>query len=55
MEDEENQKPKPCDAKLKFDSKVEAEGAKVYAEHLHGVKLKVYFCRECQCWHLSSA
>lgn len=53
--DEENQKPKSCDLKLKFDSKKEAEGAKVYAEHRHGVKLKVYFCKDCEWWHLSSA
>ncbi|HMS31887.1 MAG TPA: hypothetical protein PKA29_01255 [Candidatus Saccharibacteria bacterium] len=51
----ETDKPKKCDDKLKFKNRVEAEGAKVYAEHRHGVKLKVYFCKDCEWWHLSSA
>ena len=32
----------PCQEKLVFDSKEAAEGAAVYAEHLHGTKLKAY-------------
>lgn len=47
-------KPKKCDTKLKFSSKKEAEGAKVYAEHRHNTKLKIYLCKSCQLWHLSS-
>jgi len=45
----------PCSDKLVFTSKAVAEGAAVYAKHLHGTKLKVYKCRHCQLWHLASA
>lgn len=44
----------PCQEKLAFDSKEQAEGAAVYAEHRHGTKLKVYQCKHCNLWHLSS-
>lgn len=54
MEDDET-KPQKCDAKLKFKTKAEAGGAKIYTLHQHGVKLKVYFCKDCGWWHLSSA
>ena len=54
MEDDET-KPQKCDAKLKFKTKAEAEGAKIYALHQHGVMLTVYFCNDCELWHLSSA
>ncbi len=44
----------PCQEKLVFDSKEAAEGAAVYAEHLHGTKLKVYKCSHCNLWHLAT-
>jgi hypothetical protein len=43
-----------CKDKLAFETKAQAEGAKIYAMHLHGAELKVYKCRECSDWHLSS-
>ena len=44
----------PCIEKLVFESKEAAEGAAVYARHLHGTSLKVYKCRYCHLWHLAS-
>ncbi len=44
----------PCNEKLVFNTKAAAEGAAVYAEHLHGTKLKVYKCKHCNLWHLAS-
>jgi hypothetical protein len=44
----------PCKEKLAFESKETAEGAAVYARHLHGAKLKVYQCKYCKLWHLAS-
>lgn len=46
---------KPCSEKLSFDSKEAAEGAAVYAEHLHGSKMIVYKCNHCELWHLATA
>jgi len=46
--------PLPCAEKLVFMTKQAAEGAAVYANHLHGTKLKVYKCKDCQLWHLAS-
>lgn len=43
-----------CTEKLSFNNEAAAVGAKVYAEHQHGTKLKVYRCKTCQNWHLSS-
>lgn len=43
-----------CSAKLTFETKETAEGAKIYAHHQHGTKLKGYRCAECSLWHLSS-
>ena len=40
---------------MAFDSKAQAETSAIVAEHQHGSKLKVYKCRECELWHLSSA
>ena len=45
----------PCVDKLAFDTVQQAEASAVVAEHQHGSKLKVYKCRECDLWHLSSA
>jgi len=44
----------PCDGKLGFDTKKQAEAAAAVAEFQHGTKLKVYLCRHCSLWHLSS-
>lgn len=43
-----------CDDKMAFDSKKEAENSAVVTEFQRGTKLKVYKCRECNLWHLSS-
>lgn len=44
----------PCSLKLTFDTKESAEGAAVYAKHMHGTRLTVYKCKYCQLWHLAS-
>jgi hypothetical protein len=44
----------PCAAKMAFDSKEEAEAVGLAAEWQHGGTLKVYRCRHCHLWHLSS-
>ncbi len=44
-----------CQDKLAFETKEQAEGAAVYVKHLHGTKLKVYKCKSCNLWHLSTA
>lgn len=44
----------PCEEKLVFDSQEAADGAAVYAKHLHGSKFKVYKCSHCSLWHLTS-
>lgn len=43
-----------CAEKMAFDTKAEAENAALVAEHQRGVKLKVYRCKDCDLWHLSS-
>ncbi len=43
-----------CSAKLAFETKEAAEGARIYAHYQHGTKLRVYRCKECSLWHLSS-
>jgi hypothetical protein len=43
-----------CDEKMAFDTKKEAENAAIVAEFQRGSKLKIYKCRNCNLWHLSS-
>jgi hypothetical protein len=44
----------PCNEKLVFDTRKQAETAATVALHQHGVRLKAYSCRYCGLWHLSS-
>lgn len=44
----------PCEDKLAFDTKQQAQDAANVAAFQHGAKLKVYKCRHCGLWHLSS-
>ena len=44
----------PCAGKLAFDTKTQAEASAAAASWQHGGKLKVYQCKHCQLWHLSS-
>ncbi len=44
----------PCDGKLIFETKEEAEGSAVAIDWERGIKLKAYLCRHCNLWHLSS-
>lgn len=44
----------PCSEKLAFDTKKQAEAAALTANYQHGAQLKVYKCRHCNLWHLSS-
>ena len=45
---------KPCADKLTFEGVNEAKGAATYAKYKHGVELKVYKCKHCSLWHLTS-
>lgn len=44
----------PCVDKLAFDTKKQAQDAANVAAFQRGTKLKVYKCRHCELWHLSS-
>ena len=44
----------PCDDKLAFDSKKDAEATANVAHYRYGNKLRAYVCRYCGLWHLSS-
>lgn len=44
----------PCDDKLAFDSKKEADDQARVIKWQRGTKLKAYKCRHCELWHLSS-
>jgi len=43
-----------CQDKLAFNTKDEAEKTAVVAKYQHNTKLKAYFCKHCQLWHLAS-
>lgn len=45
----------PCAEKMVFDTKEAAEAAAVSLEWQRGNKLRVYQCRHCNLWHLSTA
>jgi hypothetical protein len=44
----------PCSEKLAFDTQKQAQAAATVALHQHGASLRVYVCRHCGLWHLSS-
>lgn len=44
----------PCDDKLAFNTKRDAEATANVAHYRYGNKLKAYVCRYCGLWHLSS-
>lgn len=46
--------PLPCADKLAFDASKQAQAAATVALHQHGTKLRIYRCRYCDLWHLSS-
>jgi hypothetical protein len=50
----EASKDLPCAQKLAFDTQKQASAAANVAEYQRGVVLKVYRCRHCQLWHMSS-
>jgi hypothetical protein len=45
----------PCAEKLAFDTPKQAQAAATVALYQHGTKLRIYHCRHCRLWHLSSA
>ena len=47
--------PLPCADKLAFDTVRAAQATATVSEHRYGSKLKVYHCRYCQLYHLSSS
>ena len=44
----------PCTGKLAFDTPEAARATATVSEHRYGSKLKVYRCRYCNLYHLSS-
>jgi hypothetical protein len=46
--------PLPCAEKLAFDTFRDAQAAATASQWRYGSKLKVYHCRHCQLYHLSS-
>ncbi|MCA9347739.1 hypothetical protein KC930_04140 [Candidatus Saccharibacteria bacterium] len=49
-----NEETLPCSEKLAFSTSKEAKAAATVAYYQHGTKLKVYLCKHCGLWHLSS-
>jgi hypothetical protein len=50
-----DEKPElPCHEKLAFDTQKQAQAAATVAAYQRGIQLKVYRCRYCGLWHLSS-
>lgn len=47
--------PLPCAEKLAFATPEAARATATVSEHRYGSKLKVYRCRYCQLYHLSSS
>ncbi len=45
----------PCDGKLAFDTKRQAEAEATATQWRHGSLVKAYNCKYCQLWHLASA
>lgn len=53
-EDADENNGLPCEEKLAFDTKKDAEATANVAHYRYGNKLKAYVCRYCNLWHLSS-
>jgi len=47
--------PLPCAGKLAFDTVQAARATATVSEHHYGAKLKVYKCRYCGLYHLSTS
>ncbi len=47
--------PLPCADKLAFDTREAAQATATVSEHRYATKLKVYKCRYCSLYHLSSS
>jgi hypothetical protein len=52
--DENEQSGLPCEDKLAFDTQKEALATANVAHYRYGNKMKVYKCKHCGLWHLSS-
>ena len=51
----DNTSKTPCQDKLAFDTKKQADVAGLVAELQHNAKLKSYRCTYCNLWHLASS
>lgn len=45
----------PCAGKMAFDTEKDAKATAVTLEYQRGAKLKVYKCKHCSLWHLTSS
>lgn len=45
----------PCKDKLAFDTRREAAATATVVRYRYGGYMRVYLCRYCQLWHLSSS
>lgn len=55
MEMTDTEQSPTCEDKLAFDTKKAAEAAVLTVSWQRGTKLKVYQCRRCQLWHMTSS
>lgn len=55
IDDKDKNEADKCQDKLAFDSKEQASATRIYATHRHGGKLRVYKCKQCGLWHLTSS
>ena len=51
----QDQSDLPCAEKLAFNTQKDAKAAALTAQYKHGDRLKIYQCKHCQLWHLTSS
>ncbi|MFZ1323769.1 MAG: hypothetical protein WAQ57_01250 [Candidatus Saccharimonadales bacterium] len=44
----------PCDGKLAFDTRAQAQAAATTAAYQRGARVAPYKCTQCSLWHLAS-
>jgi hypothetical protein len=51
---QESETTLPCNDKLAFDTRLQAQATATTAAYQHGSKVTPYKCAHCQLWHLAS-
>jgi hypothetical protein len=52
--DEQQTESRPCEQKLAFATRKEAQTTATVAAYRYGSKVKPYHCAHCDLWHLST-